>query len=65
MTRRRLDVELVRRHLARSREQAQDLITAGQVIVDGIVATKSATQVEESASLKVTVDIFFQNVAVL
>ncbi len=57
MTRRRLDVELVRRHLARSREQAQDLITSGLVIVDGIVATKSATQVDESASLKVTVDI--------
>lgn len=56
MTRRRLDVELVRRHLARSREQAQDLIIAGHVLVDGIVATKSASQVDESASLKVLVN---------
>ena len=57
MTRRRLDVELVRRHLARSREQAQELIAAGHVILDGIVATKSASQVEESSSIKVTVDV--------
>ena len=44
MTRRRLDVELVRRHLARSREQAQDLIADGLVIVGGMVATKSTDQ---------------------
>ena len=56
MTRRRLDVELVRRHLARSREQAQELIASGNVIVDGIVAIKPASQVEETSSIKVTVD---------
>ena len=56
MTRRRLDVELVRRHLARSREQAQEYIAAGYVLVGGIVATKPATQVDEQAAIKVTVD---------
>ncbi len=48
MARRRLDAELVRRHLARSRETAQQLIDAGRVKVKGAVATKPATQVEES-----------------
>ena len=56
MTRRRLDVELVRRHLARSREQAQDLIADGLVIVGGMVATKAATRVDESAAIKVNLD---------
>jgi 23S rRNA (cytidine1920-2'-O)/16S rRNA (cytidine1409-2'-O)-methyltransferase len=56
VTRRRLDVELVRRHLARSREQAQDLIADGLVIVGGMVATKAATQVDESAAIKVNLD---------
>ncbi|MBW9209063.1 TlyA family RNA methyltransferase [Mumia sp. zg.B21] len=41
----RLDAELVRRGLARSREQASDLITAGRVTVDGARASKPATQV--------------------
>jgi 23S rRNA (cytidine1920-2'-O)/16S rRNA (cytidine1409-2'-O)-methyltransferase len=53
MTRRRLDAELVRRSLARSREQAQQLVTGGQVIVDGVAATKSARQVDETTSLVV------------
>ena len=56
MTRRRLDVELVRRHLARSREQAQELIADGLVIVGGMIATKAATQVDESAAIKVNLD---------
>ena len=56
MTRRRLDVELVRRHLARSREQAQELISNGHVLVDGMSASKSASQVEETSSIKVTVN---------
>jgi 23S rRNA (cytidine1920-2'-O)/16S rRNA (cytidine1409-2'-O)-methyltransferase len=38
----RLDSELVRRGLARSRRHAGELITAGRVRVDGAVATKSA-----------------------
>lgn len=45
MPRRRLDAELVRRGLARSREQAQLLVTAGRVRVAGATATKSASQV--------------------
>lgn len=53
MTRRRLDVELVRRHLARSREHAQELITAGQVKVAGNTATKSASMVDEQISIVV------------
>lgn len=46
MTRRvRLDAELVRRDLARSREHASILIGAGHVLVGGRVASKPATQV--------------------
>ena len=56
MTRRRLDVELVRRHLVRSREQAQELISDGLVVVGGIVATKAASQVDETAGIKVNLD---------
>jgi 23S rRNA (cytidine1920-2'-O)/16S rRNA (cytidine1409-2'-O)-methyltransferase len=41
----RLDAELVRRGLARSRVQAADLIAAGQVRVAGLAAAKPATQV--------------------
>jgi 23S rRNA (cytidine1920-2'-O)/16S rRNA (cytidine1409-2'-O)-methyltransferase len=48
VARRRLDAELVRRRLARSREHARALIDAGSVRVRGAVATKPATQVEEA-----------------
>lgn len=50
----RLDAELVRRGLARSREQAAAVIAAGRVRVGGLVATKPATGVDPDAS--VTVD---------
>ncbi|WP_031521824.1 TlyA family RNA methyltransferase [Streptomyces sp. NRRL F-5123] len=53
MARRRLDAELVRRKLARSREHASQLIAAGRVTVGGATATKPATQVETSAALVV------------
>lgn len=46
MGRRRLDSELVRRGLARSREQARELIEAGSVSVRGQRAAKPATMVE-------------------
>jgi 23S rRNA (cytidine1920-2'-O)/16S rRNA (cytidine1409-2'-O)-methyltransferase len=49
----RLDAELVRRGLARSREQAAELIAAGRVEVGGTVATKSATQVASDAAITV------------
>ncbi|GDY33613.1 TlyA family RNA methyltransferase [Gandjariella thermophila] len=42
----RLDAELVRRGLARSREHASELVAAGRVTVRGRVATKAATAVE-------------------
>lgn len=51
--RRRLDAELVRRKIARSREQAQAWIKDGLVEVGGFVATKPATVVEPDASIKV------------
>jgi 23S rRNA (cytidine1920-2'-O)/16S rRNA (cytidine1409-2'-O)-methyltransferase len=54
MTRRaRLDAELVRRGLARSREQAAELINAGQVAIAGQVAAKPATQVGLDAPITV------------
>jgi 23S rRNA (cytidine1920-2'-O)/16S rRNA (cytidine1409-2'-O)-methyltransferase len=49
----RLDSELVRRGLARSREQAGQLIEAGRVSVGGQVAGKAATQVDTSAAIVV------------
>lgn len=45
VSRRRLDAELVRRGLARSREQAAGLVNAGLVTVAGRTAAKPATQV--------------------
>jgi 23S rRNA (cytidine1920-2'-O)/16S rRNA (cytidine1409-2'-O)-methyltransferase len=54
--RRRLDAELVRRGLARSREQACELVGAGRVSVGGQVAAKPATQVETGAPIVVTED---------
>ncbi|MFD8147609.1 S4 domain-containing protein, partial [Streptomyces sp. NPDC059708] len=50
VARRRLDAELVRRSMARSREHAAQLIAAGRVTVGGTTATKPATQVETSAA---------------
>jgi 23S rRNA (cytidine1920-2'-O)/16S rRNA (cytidine1409-2'-O)-methyltransferase len=50
---RRLDAELVRRGLARSRDDASTLIKAGRVRLGGVVALKPATQVAADASLVV------------
>jgi 23S rRNA (cytidine1920-2'-O)/16S rRNA (cytidine1409-2'-O)-methyltransferase len=52
----RLDAELVRRGLARSREHATELIAAGRVEVGGVVASKPATGVAADASVRVRVD---------
>jgi 23S rRNA (cytidine1920-2'-O)/16S rRNA (cytidine1409-2'-O)-methyltransferase len=49
--RRRLDAELVRRGLARSRQQATELVAAGRVKVAGQVAAKPATQVDAAAPI--------------
>ena len=52
----RLDAELVRRGLARSREHAVSLIAEGRVTVAGQSATKPATGVEAGAPLVVRTD---------
>lgn len=49
----RLDAELVRRNLARSREHAQDLIDRGFVKVAGLPASKAASQVDQEVSITV------------
>jgi 23S rRNA (cytidine1920-2'-O)/16S rRNA (cytidine1409-2'-O)-methyltransferase len=53
-TRRRLDAELVRRGLARSREQAAGLVTARRVLVAGQAAAKPATQVDAADPITIT-----------
>jgi 23S rRNA (cytidine1920-2'-O)/16S rRNA (cytidine1409-2'-O)-methyltransferase len=50
----RLDAELVRRGLARSREQAGELVAAGLVAVAGQRAAKPATQVARDTPITVT-----------
>jgi len=52
----RLDAELVRRGLARSREDAATLIAAGAVKVDGRVAAKAATAVDPASAVTVVAD---------
>jgi 23S rRNA (cytidine1920-2'-O)/16S rRNA (cytidine1409-2'-O)-methyltransferase len=49
----RLDAELVRRGMARSREHAVELVDAGRVTVAGQRATKPATQVDGADALHV------------
>lgn len=52
----RLDAELVRRGLARSRDHASELIQAGRVTVSGAVAHKPATAVTTDVALVVRAD---------
>ena len=51
-----MDAELVRRGLARSRQQAAELIGAGRVRIDGMPAAKAATAVSVDAKLTVAAD---------
>lgn len=53
---RRLDAELTRRGLARSREHAASLIASGRVEVRGTIATKSATGVGADVPIRVLED---------
>ncbi len=53
---RRLDAELVRRGLARSRDHAAELVGAGRVSVGGRAAAKPATQVDTGAAIVVRDD---------
>jgi len=52
----RLDAELVRRGLARSREHATELISAGRVQVRGVAAGKPATSVDPDTPVRVIED---------
>lgn len=54
---RRLDAELVRRKLARSREAAQEMIKTGRVDVAGMTALKPATQVGPEVSIRVAATV--------
>lgn len=54
----RLDVALVGRGLARSRQHAQELVSAGLVTVDGVKATKASLRVTEDALLDAPLDAY-------
>ncbi|MDP9799930.1 23S rRNA (cytidine1920-2'-O)/16S rRNA (cytidine1409-2'-O)-methyltransferase [Arcanobacterium wilhelmae] len=47
----RVDAELVRRHLAKSRKEAAELIAAGRVYLDKMEVTKPARQMDPAAAL--------------
>jgi len=51
VTRKRLDIILVERDLVNSRQQAQRLIMAGQVMVDSRVVDKPGTRVSQEADI--------------
>lgn len=50
----RLDAELVKRKIARSRAQAREMILDGRVSVNGMLAKKPATGVDGDVSIRVT-----------
>jgi len=51
--RQRIDQLLVARNLAESREKAQALLLAGEVLVNGQKVTKAGAPVDETASIEV------------
>lgn len=53
---RRIDSELVRRGIARSRTQARELIEGGRVKLDGEVVTKPARQMDPAQAIVVSED---------
>jgi 23S rRNA (cytidine1920-2'-O)/16S rRNA (cytidine1409-2'-O)-methyltransferase len=57
VTRARLDAELVRRGLARSRGQAAELIDQGRVAVRGVTAEKPATVVDRDTPVTVVATV--------
>ena len=59
----RLDRELVRRGLARSRSHAQALINAGQIVVDGSVVERPGEQVAASAAIHAPDDRYVSRAA--
>jgi 23S rRNA (cytidine1920-2'-O)/16S rRNA (cytidine1409-2'-O)-methyltransferase len=48
---RRLDILLLERELAKSREKAQSMIMAGEVLVNGAIVSKPAIRVDESDTI--------------
>ncbi|NKY40805.1 S4 domain-containing protein, partial [Cellulomonas septica] len=52
----RLDSELVRRGLARSRGHAGELIAAGRVSVDGRAVARASVQVSDEDAVDVALD---------
>ncbi|MEO5831990.1 MAG: TlyA family RNA methyltransferase [Nakamurella sp.] len=61
MRRARLDAELVRRGLARSREHAAELVHAGRVTIGGQPAAKPATAVSAADPVVVRADVVDEN----
>jgi len=59
----RLDLNLVERGLARSRNHAQQLIAAGLVRVDGAIAAKPATPVSAASRIEVEADPYVSRAA--
>jgi 23S rRNA (cytidine1920-2'-O)/16S rRNA (cytidine1409-2'-O)-methyltransferase len=59
----RLDRELVRRGLARSRSHARALINAGQILVDGWVVERPGEQVASSAAIDAPDDRYVSRAA--
>ncbi|MCS4535025.1 TlyA family RNA methyltransferase [Corynebacterium sp. HS2168-gen11] len=57
VARKRLDAELVRRKIARSREQAVEMIRGQRVYVQGMLAVKPATQVSPDVSIRVEASV--------
>ena len=55
----RLDQELVKRGLCESRQEAQECIELGNVLINNIITTKKTKQVDESTILTVTKKRFF------
>ncbi len=50
----RLDLAIVSRSLCRSRTEAQDRITHGKVLVNGVVETKPAKEVSDTDVIRIT-----------
>ena len=60
---RRLDLELVARGLARSRGQAQEMVSSGGVRVDGVVARRAAARVDATSVLEASPDHYVSRAA--
>ncbi len=55
----RLDIYLTKKHNIQSRNKAQELIKAKQIVVDGRIITKSSFIVDDTVSIEILQDEFF------